>query len=122
MIIVNLLYCAIMLLFLILRLKMSWANIYIEKLKKGETVSFRPKGNSMQGRISSGQLCTVEPIVDFSLLKSGDIVLCKVSGKQYLHLISAISANKFQISNNKGHINGWIGKQSIWGKLIDVKN
>jgi hypothetical protein len=39
---------------------MGWATPYIDKLKKGETVQFRPRGNSMSGRIESGQLCTVE--------------------------------------------------------------
>jgi hypothetical protein len=30
---------------------MSWATSYIAKLKLGETVSFRPRGNSMKGII-----------------------------------------------------------------------
>lgn len=60
---------------------MGWANLWIDKLKKGETVKFRPKGNSMQGRVESGQLCTVEPIEE---IKVGDVVLCKVNGRQYL--------------------------------------
>lgn len=98
---------------------MSWANYYIEGLKQGKTVSFRPRGNSMVPKIESGQLCTVEPI-DPSILSVGDIVLCKVNGKQYLHLISAIRKDQFQISNNKGHINGWIGPNSIFGKLVNV--
>ena len=38
----------------------------------------------MSPRIESGQLCTVEP-VDPSDLRSGDIVLCKVRGTEYLH-------------------------------------
>jgi hypothetical protein len=38
---------------------MSWANHYIEQLKKGETVQFRPRGHSMKGKIASGQLVTV---------------------------------------------------------------
>lgn len=31
---------------------MSWAASYIAKLKIGETVSFRPRGNSMQGKLN----------------------------------------------------------------------
>jgi len=38
---------------------MGWATGHIEKLRAGETVSFRPRGNSMTGKIESGQLCTV---------------------------------------------------------------
>jgi hypothetical protein len=41
---------------------MGWASRYIQKLRAGETVSFRPHGQSMTGRIESGQLCTVVPI------------------------------------------------------------
>lgn len=99
---------------------MSWATHYIKKLQEGETVSFRPRGNSMTPKIKSEQLCTVEPITDFNSLVKGDIVLCKVSGNQYLHLISAISQERFQISNNHGHVNGWIGKNNVYGKLVKV--
>lgn len=68
---------------------MGWATPYIDKLKRGETVQFRPRGNSMTGKIDSGQLCTVAP-VEVEELVVGDIVLCKVNGFQYLHLIKAI--------------------------------
>ena len=88
---------------------MGWATPYITKLKLGETVSFRPRGNSMKGKIESGQLCTVEPIADFEQLEKDDIVLCKVNGREYLHLIKAINGKCFQIGNNRGRINGWVG-------------
>jgi hypothetical protein len=100
---------------------MSWATGHIAKLKAGETVHFRPRGNSMEGRISSGQLCTVEPISDYSLLEKDDIVLCKVNGTQYLHLIKAIQGPRFQIGNNRGKINGWVTANCIYGKCIDVR-
>lgn len=100
---------------------MSWANHYIKKLQEGEVVSFRPRGNSMVPKIKSGQLCTVEPIKDCASLSVGDIVLCKVKGNQYLHLVSAIdNHDRFQISNNKGFVNGWINKAAVYGKLISV--
>jgi hypothetical protein len=94
---------------------MGWASAYIAKLKNGETVSFRPRGNSMSGKIESGQLCTVTP-VDPNTLQVGDIVLCKVNGREYLHLIKAIQGKRFQIGNNRGRINGWIGANSIFGR------
>ncbi len=37
---------------------MGWAIAHIAKLKASETVQVRPRGNSMQGKIESGQLCT----------------------------------------------------------------
>ena len=100
---------------------MSWATGYIAKLAEGETVSFRPRGNSMQGRIESGQLCTVAPITEDTKLSKGDIVLCKVKGNQYIHLIKAVQGERYQIGNNKGYINGWIGLNTIYGKLIKVE-
>ncbi len=101
---------------------MGWATPYIAKLKDGETVSFRPRGNSMQGKIESGQLCTVEPISDFESLQKGDIVLCKVNGNEYIHLIKAIQGKRFQIGNNRGRINGWIGANSIFGKCVKIED
>lgn len=74
----------------------------------------------MKGKIESGQLCTVVP-VDEADLEKGDIVLCKVNGNEYLHLIKAIQGKRFQISNNIGRINGWITFHSIYGKLMKVE-
>jgi len=95
-----------------------WATEYIKKLKSGETVEFRPRGSSMKPLIESGDLVVVEPISEKTEFDKGDIVLCKVKGKQYLHLISAIQGERFQISNNRGFINGWISKNAIFGKLV----
>lgn len=100
---------------------MGWASQYIEKLKNKETVSFRPRGHSMKGKIESGQLCTVAHIQDDSELNVGDIVLCKVNGNQYLHLIKAIQGKRFQIGNNRSGINGWITANQIYGLLIKVE-
>jgi hypothetical protein len=100
---------------------MGWASSSIEKLKTGETVSFRPRGHSMTGKVKSGQLCTVEP-VDPSTLQVGDIVLCKVNGREYLHLIKAIQGARFQIGNNRGRINGWVSAGSIFGRCVKVED
>ena len=71
----------------------------------------------MVGKITSGQLCTVAPLGDH-VLEVGDIVLCRVSGSQYLHLVKAIQGERFQIGNNRGGINGWITRRQIFGRLI----
>lgn len=73
----------------------------------------------MAGKIESGQLCTVEPAS--GPLKVGDIVLCKVKGREYLHLIKAIQGHRYQIGNNRGGINGWISRGGIYGKCIRVE-
>ncbi len=101
---------------------MGWATAYIAKLKNGETVQFRPRGHSMKGKIESGQLCMVEPISNFGTLQKGDIVLCKVNGNEYLHLIKAIQGKRFQISNNRGRINGWVGTNAIFGKCVKIED
>jgi hypothetical protein len=73
----------------------------------------------MKGQIESGQLVTVEPLGN-KVLQKGDIVLCKVNGSQYLHLIKAIQGDRYQIGNNIGRINGWIGIGSIYGICTNI--
>ena len=99
---------------------MGYSIKLIEQLQDGETIKFRPKGNSMTPKIKSGQLCTVEAIKEHTPEK-GDVVYCKVKGRQYLHLVSAIKGERYQISNNKGHVNGWIGINQIFGLLKTVE-
>lgn len=97
---------------------MGLADNHIENLKKDGTVSFRPKGNSMVPKINSGDLVTVAAANDLAV---GDIVLCKVHGRQYVHLIKAIKGDQYQIGNNRGGINGWIKRTGIFGKVIKVE-
>lgn len=103
---------------------MGWADEYIKKLQSGETVSFRPRGNSMSGRIESGQLVTLNPVTLWTEVSEGDIVLCRVSGRQYLHLVTAIKKQPkrtvYQISNNKGFVNGWASHAQVYGVVVDV--
>jgi len=96
---------------------MGWAKLWIEKLKNGETVSFRPRGNSMAPKIESDQLVTISPCQDIEV---GDIVLCKVNGCEYLHLVKAVQDNRFQIGNNRGKINGWTSINQIYGKCVKI--
>jgi hypothetical protein len=100
---------------------MGWASIYIQKLRAGETVKFRPTGSSMSGKIESKQLVTVAPVTDPTTLRAGDIVLCKVNGCEYLHLIKAVCDGRFQIGNNRGVVNGWVGPGGIFGRCISVE-
>ncbi len=94
---------------------------YVKLLKEGQTVKFRGHGNSMQGRIESGQLITVEPIGDREI-RVGDILLCKVDGRLWVHLCTAIGSDgRYQISNNKGHVNGWCKPNNAFGIVIKVE-
>jgi phage repressor protein C with HTH and peptisase S24 domain len=96
---------------------MMWAQL-VQELKEGKQVQCRPKGNSMQPKIYSGQLITIDP--NTSNLQQGDIVFCKVGGNFYVHLISAVGQDgRYQISNNSGHVNGWT--KAIYGKVVRVE-
>lgn len=100
---------------------MGWATHYMALLRQGQTVKFRPRGNSMQPRIKSGQLCTVVPTsVDNVIV--GDVVLCAVRGAQYLHLVKARQGDRLLIGNNRGGTNGWIGPNGLYGKLVAVED
>ena len=96
---------------------MGWASHYIAALQAGKTVSFRPRGNSMTPRIKSGQLCTVAPVT-LEALRVGDVVLCRVAGAEYLHLVVALGVRGVQIANNHGRVNGWTS--TIYGRLLDT--
>ena len=86
----------------------------------GETVKYRPKGQSMKPRIKSGELVTVSPDVD--AIEKGDVVFCKVNGYYYVHLVTAIKGKQYQISNNHGHVNGWVTKNGIFGKVTAIES
>ncbi len=99
---------------------MSWAKFAVEALQRGETTKIRPRGNSMRGKVNSGDLVTLEPVKPDEL-KVGDIVLVKVKGTIYLHLIKAINGNRFLIGNNRGGINGWVGANGIYGIATQIE-
>jgi hypothetical protein len=48
-------------------------------------------------------------------------VLCKVNGRQYLHLVKAVQGGRFQIGNNRGHVNGWVSASCIYGRCVRVQ-
>lgn len=83
-------------------------------MKDGETVTIKPHGNSMMPRIKSGQAVVVAPID--GPLKKGDVVLCKVKGNTYLHLVKQVGEDAVLIGNNKGRINGWT--KQVFGKAL----
>ena len=98
---------------------MSWPRI-IERIERGEIVQIRPSGGSMVPRIKSKQLVTLER-VDTSKLALDDVVLAKVKGRYYLHLISAIDGDRIQISNNHGHVNGWTRRDKVFAIVTRVE-
>lgn len=100
---------------------MSWASHYVAELKAGRTVQFRPHGPSMAGKIESGQLVTVEPL-NGRLPEKDDIVLCKVRGAVYLHLVKGLGDGRYLIGNNRGGINGWTSLAQIFGRCVRIES
>jgi SOS-response transcriptional repressor LexA len=97
----------------------SWAKLAIEALQRGERAQVRPRGHSMRGKVEDGDPVVVEPCPP-EKLSAGDIVLVRVKGSVYLHLIKAIDGQRFLIGNNRGGINGWVGPNAIYGVATQV--
>lgn len=95
----------------------NWASYAIAELKEGREAKLCPKGHSMSGKIESGDTVTVTPGIE---PKKGDIVLCKVRGNVYVHLVLAINKDSYQIGNNRGHINGWCSRNAIFGIVTKI--
>jgi hypothetical protein len=71
----------------------------------------------MEPLIRSGQEVTVEPLGE-AAIHPGDVVLCRVRGAHYLHLVKAVQGDRYLIGNNRGGVNGWITRRSIYGRWI----
>lgn len=74
----------------------------------------------MTGRVNDGQLVTVAPLAEMRLVIN-DVVLCRVNGRQYLHLVKAVQGERYQIGNNRGGINGWVTRRQIYGVLTSIE-
>ena len=87
----------------------------------GAVVQFRPTGSSMVPLVRSRQLVVVAP-VEAGRVEVGDIVLARVAGTVYLHLVSAVDhvRERVQISNNRGRVNGWTGHGRVYGICVSV--
>lgn len=96
---------------------MGWASRAIAKLQTGASVTIRPRGHSMRGLVEDGQIVKVDPISSEDEICKGDIVLCRVKGREYLHLIHAVGPRSYLIGNARGHLNGWVPRSHIFGRL-----
>jgi len=101
---------------------MAWFTHAVQQLTAGREATVRPTGNSMTPKVRSKATATLRPNNDPAGLKTGDIVLVKVNGNVYLHLISATDRQRVQISNNKGRVNGWVPRTSVFGVATKIIN
>ena len=99
---------------------MGWASAATEKLSKGQTVTVRPRGHSMIGKVNDGDHVTVEPLGERDLTV-GDVVLVRCHGYDYLHLVKARQGERFLIGNNRGGINGWVSRRAIFGVAVRIE-
>ncbi|MNJ90595.1 hypothetical protein D3C87_82200 [compost metagenome] len=100
---------------------MSKASMIAGMLQEGKVIErYKEAGNSMLPLIKSRQPVTLEPITENTVLSVGDIVFCKVKSNYYTHKITGIKEKQFQISNNRGFVNGWISRDKIFGKVIKI--
>jgi len=100
--------------------KMSWALHAIQALKEGQIITIQPHGSSMAPKISDRDYVTLAPC-DPVTLQHDDIVLVRVHGQDYIHLIKGIKEGQVLVGNNKGHINGWTSIQNVFGKVVEIK-
>lgn len=101
---------------------MSCAAHAKAELAAGRAVTVRPRGHTMQPKVRSGAEVDLVPVADPAALKVGDIVLVRVAGNDYLHLISAADADRVQIANNRGRINGWVPRTKVYGIAAEIRN
>lgn len=102
---------------------MGWANRAIDTLSSGQNAVIKPHGGSMRPLVESGATVTLEPVT-LTDLATGDIVLCRVKGNVFLHIVKAIrggaDSRAVQIGNNRGKINGWT--RTVYGRAVVIEN
>ena len=91
-----------------------------KRLEAGETVTYVEHGNSMMPRLKNGVKVTVAPCT-LADAQVDDVVLAKVKGSYFLHIVKAIGPDgKVLIGNAHGHLNGWTRR--VFGKLVAWEN
>ena len=97
----------------------------VKILEDDTAAKFKVSGTSMTPRVKDGEYVTVRKLRADEDPRKGDIVLARVEGSLYLHLVSAIEKEKgrvkrVQISNNHGHVNGWTPRDKVYALLVKL--
>ena len=78
----------------------------------------------MSGRINDGDSVVHVPCCAQDLAVD-DVVLARVRGRRYFHLvlhkIIAREADQFLIGNEQGRLDGWVTATQIFGKVTKVE-
>lgn len=96
-------------------------KLAIQILAEKNQVILTCNGNSMRPIMAPGDALHIVK-VESSKLRVDDAVFVKVNGNLQVHKISAIDKDRFQISNNKKMVNGWVNHNSIYGLCCQVNN
>lgn len=103
----------------------TWATTAATQLLNGETIQIKPPGGSMTGRINNGDTVVLAPCTVIEL-KTDDIVLVRIRGRRYqhivLHQILQCDGQRFLIGSFQGRIDGWVQANDIFGKAIEIKS
>ncbi len=101
---------------------MDWSTEAVAALQRGSSVQVRPRGHSMTGRISDGDLITLVPC-RLEDLTTGDIVLARIQGKRFahvvLHSILTVEGDRFLIGSHQGRVDGWVDRGDIYGIVTE---
>jgi SOS-response transcriptional repressor LexA len=104
---------------------MSWAAAAIARLQRGEGATVRPRGHSMAGKVEDGDTVTLAPLAERAL-EPGDVVLVRVHGRVYLHLVKAVQGDRVLIGNNRGGRvpsgRGWVNRAAVYGTATRVES
>jgi hypothetical protein len=85
-------------------------------LSETKTGTMKCFGHSMVPILQSGTLNTYAVEDEYRI---GDIVFCKVKGRYIdAHKITARQGDRYLISNNHGHDNGWT--KIVYGRVVQA--
>jgi hypothetical protein len=98
---------------------MSWVKDALEQLSMGGQCVIYPIGQSMRGKIESGQKVLLSN-QKLDEIIAGDVVFIRWKGNYLLHLLIEIKDDKILIGNNLGKTDGWIEKKDVLAKAIQI--
>jgi hypothetical protein len=104
----------------------------VPRIRSGEPCTYvavlpdaeAPEGATRLTRELLGRELTPPCYLPPEELRKGDMVFCHVGRYYFTHLLTAIRPasphQQFQISNNRGHVNGWVTARRIFGLVVRV--
>ena len=112
----------------------NWAQAAIDSLRRGETCTLVPHGNSMRPRIFSGATVTLSPLA--GPLSIQDVVLVDIPattetpGHTTLHRVLGVCDDVSEtgvsetvlVGDLRGNIDGWVDVSAVHGRVVSVAN